>query len=152
MAEKLYYDDNIFYLNEIVSNLDDAVRLDIDSDLFLDKVVDDIMFVESTLGRLYVSLKENDLLIRRVEHLRRIIRSKQLFAELLGNITNGDSSLGKNLYPFFPKFNELISEQHEHVDEIRRLLTTSTTADVQNEDMVSQEEFRILLEDNTEQI
>jgi hypothetical protein len=152
VAEKLYYDDNIFYLNEIVSNLDDAVRLDIDSDLFLDKVVDDIMFVESTLGRLYASLKENDLLIRRAEHLRRIMRSKQLFAELLEHITSGNSSLGKNLYPFFSKFNELVTEQQEHIGEIRRLLSTSTTADVQNEDMVSQEEFRILLEDSTEQV
>ena len=152
MAEKLYYDDNIFYLNEIVSNLDDAVRLDIDSDLFLDKVVDDIMFVESTIGRLYVSLKENDLLIRRAEHLKRIMRSKQLFAELLENITNGDSSLGKKLYPFFSKFRELIDEQHDHTDETRKLLSSSTAAAAQNEDMVSQEEFRILLEDNTEQI
>ena len=152
MAEKLYYDDNIFYLNEIVSNLDDAVRLDIDSDLFLDKVVEDIMFVESTIGRLYVSLKENDLLIRRAEHLKRIMRTKHLFAQLLENITTGDSSLGKNLYPFFSKFKELIDEQHEHFDEIRRLLSSSTTAPVKNEDMVSQEEFRILLEDNNEQI
>ncbi len=152
MAEKLYYDDNIFYLNEIVANIDDAVRLDIDPDLFLDKVVEDIMFVESTLARLYVSLKENNLLIRRAEHLRRIMRSKQLFADLLDTITLGDSSIGKNLYPFFSKFKELIDEQHDHINEIRRLLTTSTTAAVPNKDMVSQEEFRILLDDSTEQV
>ena len=152
MAEKLYYDDNIFYLNEIVANLDDAVRLDIDSDLFLDKVVDDIMFVETTLGRLYVSLNENDLLIRRAEHLKRIMRSKHLFAELLENIIAGNSSLGKNLYPFFPKFKELINEQHAHIDEIQRLLSSSADEAVKNEDMVSQEEFRILLDDNADQV
>lgn len=152
MAEKLYYDDNIFYLNEIVANLDDAVRLDIDSDLFLDKVVDDIMFVETTLGRLYVSLNENDLLIRRAEHLKRIMRSKHLFAELLENIIAGNSSLGKNLYPFFPKFKELINEQDAHIDEIQRLLSSSADEAVKNEDMVSQEEFRILLDDNADQV
>ncbi len=149
MAEKLYYDDNLFYLNEIIVNLDDAVKLDIDSSLFLDKFVEDIMFVESILGRLYLSLKENDMLIRRSEHLRRIMRSKQVFSELLGNITSGDTTIGKNLYPFFPKFRELIAEQREHISEIRNLLSSPSSGD-QQEDMVSQEEFRILLEDNNE--
>lgn len=151
MAEKLYYDDNLFYLNEIISNLDDAVRLDIDSDLFLDKFVEDIMFVESVLGQLYAALKENDLLIRRAEHLKRIMRSKHIFSELLNNIMNGDSALGKNLQPFYQKFRELVHEQHEHIIETRGLLNTTPSED-QNEDMVSQEEFRILLEDGTDTV
>ena len=149
MAEKLYYDDNIFFLNQIVSNLEDAIRLDIDSDLFLDKFVEDIMFVESILGRLYISLMENDLLLRRTEHLKRIMRSKHLFVELLSNIMSSDSSLAKNLIPFYQKFRDLINEQREHSNEIRGLLN-STTSTVQHEEVVSQEEFRILLEDNGE--
>ena len=149
MTETMYYDDNLFYLNEIISNLDDAVKLDIDSDLFLDKFVEDIMFVESVLGQLYASLSENDLLIRRAEHLKRIMRSKQVFSELLTNIMNGDSTLGSKLQPFYQKFRELVREQKEHVAEIRTLLTSSAPA-IQNEDMVSQEEFRILLEDSSD--
>lgn len=151
MAERLYYDDNLFYLNEIISHLDDAIRLDIDSDLFLDKFVEDIMFVESILDRLYVSLRENDLLIRRAEHLKRIMRSKHMYAELLNNVIGGDSTLGTKLHPFYQKFRELIHEQREHVAEIRSLLS-STAPEAQHEDMVSQEEFRILLEDNTDAV
>ncbi|MBN1685061.1 MAG: hypothetical protein JW852_00320 [Spirochaetales bacterium] len=149
MAEKLYYDDNLFYLNEIIASLDDALRLDIDSDLFLDKFVEDIMFVESILDRLYLALKENELLIRRAEYLRRIMRSKHVFADLLSGIMSGESALGQNLYPFFPKFRELINEQREHINEIRGLLSSPASA-LQPEDMVSQEEFRILLEDTSE--
>ena len=151
MAERLYYDDDLFYLNEIIAVLDDAVRLDIDSNLFLDKFVEDVMFVETILGRLYLSLMENDLLIRRAEYFRLIMRSQHIFAELLGNIMNSESGLAKNLYPFFAKFRELITEQRVHINEIRTLLS-SQTSEAQHEDMVSQEEFRILLEDNSESV
>ena len=150
MAEKVYYDDNIFYLNEIIATIDDAVKLDIDSELFLDKVVEDILFVESILARLHGSLSENELLIRRSEHLRRIMQSKQRFTGLLEDILNHRSSIGSELLPFFPKFRELVFEQQRHIDEIRGFLRTSSESAEQNEDMVSQEEFRILMEDASE--
>ena len=152
MAEKLYYDDSIFYLNEIITTIDDGIRLDIDSGLFLDKLVEDILFVESTLARLYGSLRENDSLIRRSEHIRRLLRSKQKFSELLQEITSNNAPIGADLMPFFPKFTELIAEQRGHIDEIHSLLKTSVSAPEQSEDMVSQEEFRILMEDNSEPI
>ena len=148
MAEKLYYDDNIFYLNEIITTIEDALKLEIDSGLYLDKLVDDILFVESTLARLYGSLTENQMLIRRSEHLRRLLRSKQQFCELLERISDGRVAIGTDLVPFFPKFRELIAEQQEHINDIHSLLHTSETAPEQAEDMVSQEEFRILMGDS----
>ncbi len=103
MTEKLYYDDNIFYINEIITTIDDAVQLDIDSGLFLDKIVEDILFVEGTLARLYGSLSENELLIRRTEHLRRILRSKQKYTQLLEDIVQQRAAIGAELTPFFFK-------------------------------------------------
>jgi len=152
MAEKIYYDDNIFYLNEIISNIDDGIRLDIDSGLFLDKLVEDILFVESTLARLYGSLQENDKLIRRGEHLRRLVRSKLKFSELLEDIVQHRVPISENLVPFYPKFHELISEQQDHLDEIRAQLTTANGSADEGEDVVSQEEIRFLLmESNSEE-
>ncbi len=149
MAEKLYYDDNIFFLNEIITTIEGALKLEIDSGLYLDKLVDDILFVEATLARLYGSLMQNQLLIRRSEHLRRLLRSKQQFCELLDTICDGHVSIGPDLIPFFPKFRELMSEQRNHIEDIHGLLHTSIAAPEQTEDMVSQEEFRILMADNT---
>ena len=147
MAEKLYYDDNIFYLNEIITTIEDALKLEIDSGLYLDKLVDDLLFVEATLARLYGSLMENQMLIRRSEHLHRLLRSKQQFCELLESISARQVAIGSDLVPFFPKFRELIAEQREHISDIQSLLHTSETAPEQAEDMVSQEEFRILMGD-----
>ena len=152
MAEKLYYDDNIFYLNEVITTIDDAIRLDIDSGLFLDKIVEDILFVESALARLYGSLKENDLLIKRSEHIRRLLRSKQKLCELLEEIMNTHASIGTDLLPFFPKFNELVTEQQAHIDEIHSLLNVAVSSPDRNEDVVSQEEFRILMEGSSESV
>jgi len=148
VAEKLKYDDNIFYLNEIITTIENAIKLEIDSDLYLDKLVEDILFVETTLARLYNSLIENQLLIRRSEHLRRLLRSKQQFCELLERISDGETTIGSNLAPFFPKFQELVSEQRDHIDEIHALLDAHVVATEQSEDMVSQEEFRILMDDS----
>ena len=152
MAEKIYYDDNIFFLNEIISNIDDGIRLDIDTELYLDKLVEDILFVESILTRLYGSLQENDKLIRRSEHLRRLIRSKLKFSELLEDIVHQRVSISENLVPFYPKFNELISQQQNHLDEIRAQLSTSNGSTEEDGDIVSQEEIRFLLmEGNSEE-
>ena len=145
MAEKIYYDDNIFYLNEIISNIDDGIRLDIDTKLYLDKLVEDILFVESILARLYGSLQENDKLIRRSEHLKRLVRSKVKFLDLLDDIVQQRVPISDNLVPFYPKFNELIREQQDHLDEIRAQLSTSNGSTEEDEDIVSQEEIRFLL-------
>ncbi|MAG13091.1 MAG: hypothetical protein CMN78_00660 [Spirochaetales bacterium] len=152
MAEKIYYDDNIFFLNEIISNIDDGIRLDIDTGLYLDKLVEDILFVESTLSRLYGSLQENNKLIRRSEHLRRLVRSKLKFSELLEDIVQHRVPLAENLVPFYPKFNELISEQQDHLAEIRNQLSASPGSADGSEDVVSQEEIRyLLMEGNSEE-
>ena len=151
MAEKIYYDDNIFYLNEIISNIDDGIRLDIDTDLFLDKLVEDILFVESALARIYGSLHDNSKLIRRNEHLRRLVRSKLKFSELLEDIVERRVPISENLAPFYPKFIELFHEQQHHLDELRAQLSTNDSAG-EDEDMVSQEEIRFLLmEGNSEE-
>lgn len=153
MTEKIYYDDNIFYLNEIIRTLSDGVRLDIDTELFLDKLVEDILFVESTLTRLFGSLQNNDLFIKRSENLKKLIRTKSLYADLLESIFLGKVPVSKHLMPFFPKFTDLCEAQRKSINDIQSLLSASVTAVGENTDTVSQEEYRFLLseEENSEE-
>ena len=147
MAEKIYYDDNIFYLNEILKTLDDGLHLDIDADLFLDKIVEDILFVDSALSRLYRDLAENELLIKRANHLKRLIRGKTLLADLLDSILQESVAVGAKLHPFFPKFRTLCQEQRDDIIEIRERLTSSVSTKSAPTDVVSQQEYHYLLLD-----
>lgn len=153
MGERFYYDDNIFYLTEIIKNLRDGLRLDISPRLFLDKTVEDLLFVESALTGLYTSLTKNELLIKRAEHLRRLMQAKILFIEILDFITAGEAGISEKLEPFFERFRNLADEQREHTNEIHKILSEAAATLAESTDIVSQEEYRYLLmgEQNSEE-
>jgi hypothetical protein len=65
MTTKIHYDDNIFYLDSMVKTVKSGLSLDIDPEYFIDKVIEDILFLDSALLRTFASLKANFYLIKR---------------------------------------------------------------------------------------
>lgn len=152
MAENISFEDSLFYLNEVIKTLNDGIKLDIDAEMFLDKIVDDILFVESSLTILLSNLKEHRHLINRADLLKKLMRTKVKYAELLNMLANGEASIAINLKPFIPKFIDFKIEQQDHIDEIEALLNGTLDAAGERTDTVSQEEFKFLLmEENSEE-
>jgi hypothetical protein len=147
MAAKINYEDNIFFLDTIVSALKSGLTLDIDPEYFRDKVVEDVFFVDTSLKRIYVSLKENNFLIRRAEYLRSLLRVSRLFREFLDRLVNKEVAFASHLEPYFLKLRGAATDHEAIAGEIMDILEVTEPTEV-DQDFVSQDEFRFLLEED----
>lgn len=144
MAAKINYEDNIFFLTTLTRDLSTGVKLDIDPDVFRDKILEDVLFVDTALIRMYESLQENRRLIRRLEYLRALLRAERVFIDFLEAVTSSSVPFSEHLEPFFTK---LRATRREHANIAGEMdLAIRSSGDEDSEDLVSEEEFRTLLE------
>jgi Mg2+ and Co2+ transporter CorA len=148
MAAKTNFDDNIFFVNTIVKTLKAGISLDIDPEYFREKMVEDILFVDSSLSRIYAALKENEHLIKRAEYLRNLARAKRIYADFLTDVLEGNLTFSANLDGYFSKFRASRSENLADVQEIHHLLDRPGHPEAEQEDIISHEEYKYLLEDD----
>ena len=147
MTTRVNYDDNIFFLQTMIQTLDSGVQLSIDGQLFRDKFVEDIFFVDATLSRILSQLGQNRLLIRRSEYLRSLLRAEKLFVDLLGKCLDESNPFAAELQETVHKLRACRSVHERDLDDIRNMLQNPGELE-QEEDLVSQEEFRSLLQED----
>ena len=150
--DDIYYDEDLFYLNELIHTISDGFRLDLQSELFIDKSVDDIMFVENTIAILYGALMENELVIKRAEHIKRLVQTKVKFAEMLDEVVRGDHGFGDKIAPFYSRFREMAAGQRGRSESAMKELRSTKNIEMNEPDVVSEQEIRFLLmEENSEE-
>ena len=143
MARQINYGDDIFYLTFVVKRMRDAIRLDLDGDLFSDHLRDDVRFVDETIGRVHHTLIENPLMIRRAEYLTDLERLLREFASTLDEARSSKSTFCRSIPPTAGWWNELTDRQHQRIDVVHDELTARQNSP-DNEHMVSEEELRYL--------
>lgn len=143
MDRKIHFEDDIFYIVSFLKNLKDNLKLNIDKNFFLDKVVEDIFFVDSTIKKIYTILNQNKQMIHRFEHLHSLLRAKKQFIRLLDNILDEELVFAVHMSEFFQQFKNSKDELQNSVDEILKLLKTERD-DSENENTISKEELHYL--------
>jgi hypothetical protein len=99
MNKYINFEDNIFILNIRIRMIQDLLILDTDTDLFLNKTLDDLDFINSSLASLLMSLKENLRLIERDEQFHNLTGTEQLFCEVLNELDHGEGNISGLHYP-----------------------------------------------------
>ncbi len=150
MASKVNYEDNLFYLMTITRALKAGVQLDIDPDYYLDKIVEDILFIDRTLDRIHESLRLNAYLINRRELLRELMRAKRLFADFLDDALDGTPAFGEHLAPLRAKLVGVRDQHVRDISDIQRSMSVEPSGD-DDQNIVSQDEYRFLLQNDDEQ-
>ncbi len=150
MANKVNYDDNLFYLMAFTRTLSAGVQLDIDPEYYLDKTVEDILFVDRTLERIHESLRLNEYLINRRELLRELMRAKRAFADLLDAVLDGDPVFSEHLAPFRTKLAGVRDQHVRDISDIQESMNVEPT-EADDRTIVSQDEYRFLLQNDDEQ-
>ena len=154
MAIRINYEDDIFLLQTMIKTTRAAVQLDVDGDLFRDKIIEDLMFIHTTVQKLFRGLHENRKLLRRAEYLRSIMLAKSALIEVLEICLDSSSPLYAYLASYTARLRACRAEHHEDIDDIRTVLQHGNGDEPDDEDVVSQEEFLSLLqqdEDESEQ-
>lgn len=144
MANKTNYEDNFFFFSTLIRDLSVGIKLDIDAEIFRDKIIEDVLFIDNGLMRLYGELQENKRLIRRMDYLRALLRTEHVFIDFLESAMDHGTAFAEQLEPYK---NKLVAAKREHGNISHEIVQTlQSTEPGDDEDQVSQEEISHLLE------
>ena len=146
MVRKINYEDDIFYLLLFLKRLHEGVKLDIDPEFFLDRVVDDIFFIDETVAELYRSISQSSL-INKDQYLRDIQRVKKLMVERIEDILSRRAPLSGSLENFMQSFGDLCGTHRRDILDIKSILAGLSGESDEEEQMVSEKEIKLLLSD-----
>ncbi len=150
MPVKVHYDDNLYYVQSILRTVEAGLRLDIDLEYFYDKILEDIFFVEATINRTHMELRDNPTQINRVDHLRALRRASLAFTVFLDTLIAHGFRVSGRFQMYFEKFTRTLEEQKKLRDMVDGQLDQLDPDDEQ-EELVSSEEFGFLLADTDDE-
>jgi hypothetical protein len=146
MSKQINFEDNIFILNTRIRMIRDVLILDADPDIFLDKTLTDVDFIDAALGVLLRSLIENTHLIERNGQFYNLHETEQQFLGVLWDLANGPGTVSVTPYPVL---RDKISLIREHTLERQKTIEQyiSDEAVPSSEPVVSSDELNELLRD-----
>ncbi len=148
MTRKINYEDDIFTLSLLVRTLRDVLKLEIDPEFFKERVVTDITFLDSSINKVYQSLVESPFFLKRSDHLKSMQKLKRSFAGLLDDIAGRRTPFAEFLAGIEERCRGLSEAHTRDAQEIRSSLSQSGV--MEEEHMVSEDEFKILLSPHEE--
>jgi hypothetical protein len=99
MNKKINFEDSIFIINVRIRMIQDMLLLEADPDLFLEKTLDDVDFIDKTLTILHEQLSNSKRFIERREQFRNLAETERFFADVLGGIISGDGFIFPDKFP-----------------------------------------------------
>jgi hypothetical protein len=108
MNKRINFEDDIFLLMIRIRMIQDIITLDADPELFLEKTLDDICFIDQTLKTLLGDMERNHHLLEREEMLEQLSNAEEQFSQVLKDLSEHDGnfsirdlpSLGEKLAAF----------------------------------------------------
>jgi len=146
MAIRTNYEDDIFFLNASIRSLRTGIALDLDTEYFLDRIVNSILFQHDILSKLHTSLKRNVYLIQRTEYLRLLIMAKREFVKFIDDLPTSGSSMIDELSPFMAQFQQCRAQQNEEIIFIQEILDGNDSNSKEQVDIISQDEYQFLFQ------
>jgi hypothetical protein len=144
MNKRINFEDNIFMLNARLRLVQDQMYLDTDPVLFLQKTLDDMIFIDYALGILLEQLLQNERLLERDEQLENLSdlewQLSQALSGLRSELENSADASGFN-----GKID--IMEEHSHLRKERISGTSRKDNAGSSEPLVSSDELSQLLKD-----
>jgi hypothetical protein len=128
MNKRINFEDSIFIINTRIRIIRDMLLLDTDPDLFLEKTLDDIDFIDRILSILMDQLSDNKRFIERTEQFHNLAETERIFADVLSDLLNGDSAISAAR---FPAIRDRLTLLWNHTLERRK--TIANTADFESE-------------------
>jgi hypothetical protein len=151
MTRKINYEDDIFTVALQVRCLQDALKLEVDPELFADRIAGDIGWIDSITGSLYRSLRESSLYVKRQDHLKELAKLKRYFSEALDAVLGRTVPLADPLLEKLPGLRAIRDAHARDVADIKLLLEGKGSPE--EEHIVSPEELKFLMtsdDDETE--
>jgi hypothetical protein len=144
MNENVNYEDNLFFLSQMIGLAEKSVKLKLDNNFFYSKIVDDIHFIDRTLQFIFKDLSENNYLINRNQYLHSLMKKKNRFISLLESLENPvyeNNTLTIEDRVAFTRYREI---HRGDIVDIREILSLSDSRD-EGRDIISNDELNFLM-------
>jgi hypothetical protein len=99
MHKRVNFEDNIFILAARIRIIRDLLILDTDPELFLEKTMDDIAFLDHTLDMLLGNLMANERLMDRNETFENLDDLESQFIQVLSILQKGSGNISAFNFP-----------------------------------------------------
>jgi hypothetical protein len=121
--------------------------LDADPDIFLERTLDDLDFIGSTLALLNERLAENEQLISWDEMLHNLDETYERFLELLSDMLRGKGCFNADSYPFIRERLYALAEYGADGQKRLKGLRPASGTSTNNARLVGADELTALLDD-----
>ena len=145
---RVNFGDNIFFLAMKVKTLRDSINLDLDNNLYGDSVLEEILFITVTIGKICAALKNSSFITNRLEYLKSLQRLKRQFISLLDSLLNGTASYSGFLAGHMDRLKRISESYLTDIEEIREMISTLSGESQEDEYIISREEYKFLLSDS----
>ncbi|MDR1100438.1 MAG: hypothetical protein LBL28_08170 [Treponema sp.] len=99
MNKHINFEDNIFILNVRIRMIRDTLTLDTDPELFLEKTLEDIDFINNALEALLGNLVENKRLLERDMEFDNLSDLEWQFSRILADFLNSSGNISAAQFP-----------------------------------------------------
>jgi len=144
MLQKIVFQDNIYQLSRSIDTVYEGLMLDLSGEYFFDKTVDDLLFFDVSIQKLYRQIQTNPQLSGYLQILQALNSCQNRYIKLVDSVLQGISSMKEEFVPLMPKL-AAISELHV---KLHREITAAIQKNDKNDDsrdIVSQNELSELL-------
>jgi hypothetical protein len=149
MTRRINYEDDIFTVALQVRCLQDALKLEVDPELFAERIAGDIGWIDAITGSLYRSLRESSLYVKRQEHLKELAKLKRYFSEALDAVLSRTAPLSGALLERLPGLRGIRDAHARDIADIKLLLEGKGSPE--EEHIVSAEELKFLMTSDEEE-
>ncbi|MDR2901026.1 MAG: hypothetical protein LBV20_05860 [Treponema sp.] len=147
MNKRINFEDNTFILNNRIKMIANTIILDADPDLFLEKTIDDMDFIDTSLGFLLDNLLKNEKLIDRSAQFYNLWETETKFMEILDTINKSQSPISVSEFPIIiEKIDNFRSRSSGRQDVIKDSIDALDDTP-QDPNVVSTDELNALLKD-----
>ncbi len=147
MNKQINFEDNTFILNNRIRIIANTIILNADPDLFLEKTIEDMDFIDTGLRFLLDSLLKNEKLIEKIALFYNLMETETKFKEVLESVMQNKGSISVSEFPIIrEKIENFRSSSAERQNAIQNAID-SLDDTPEDTNAVSSDELNALLGD-----
>lgn len=111
MLKNIVFQDNLYQLCRSIDVVYEGLLLDLCSDYFFDKTVDDMLFFDASIQKIYRQIQDNNQVSDYVSILHSLYSCQERFIRLLDTILTGKTSMSEHFSGFLSKLQTIRNMQ-----------------------------------------
>jgi hypothetical protein len=144
VKSEINFEDNLYFLRMKIQELSEGLDLDLSPDFYLDRYIEDLFFIDGSLGRIYTHLKEGVNLIQKSKYYHLVVKIKEAFHSLLQTLIHEETAFTTGLQPHFDQLKERSSVHQKDIHAIRKAIYDLENTSEEQEELITSDELSFL--------